>query len=132
MRITKRAVTTLLLTAMLASLASCGGSASGDDTTAANTPTADTTTSAEDARLALDDGLPERDFGGHVFTIWSLSPTNYYIEAETGDVVDDAKWKRQQLVEERFNVEIAVNDGAALEGKWQNLQSMIQTSVMCI
>ncbi len=131
MKAAKKLITMLLLAAMLVSAAACGGAPATDDTTGGDTtPSADTTLSEEEARLAIDDGLPEKDYEGYTFTIWSLSPDNYYIEAEDGDVVNDAKWKRQRNVEDRFNVKIAVNDGAALGGDWNVLQGMIQQSIM--
>ncbi len=124
----RKLISSLLLAAMLASMAACGGAPASDDTSSGDTtPAADTTLSEEDARLAIDDGLPEKDYEGYEFTIWSLGPATYYMEEETGDIVDDAKYQRQRTVEERFNVNMKVNETG---WTWQNLQTNIQNSIM--
>lgn len=57
----------------------------------------------------IPDNLPENDYGGYTFTIMTYSPATYYIEEQTGEIVDDAIFTRNQRVEERFGVVIAVN-----------------------
>jgi len=54
------------------------------------------------------DGLPEINFGGEVFTILQRTEWNYEFlaESESGDVVNDAVYKRNLTVEERFNVKL--------------------------
>ncbi len=125
----QRLVSSLILAAMLASMAACGGAPATDDTTANSgdtTPAADTTLSEEDARLAIDDGLPKKDYGGYEFVILTHSPKAYIVEAEDGDVLNDAKWKRQGLVEERFNVDLMEAQG----GTFQENHAAFANSVM--
>jgi len=65
---------------------------------------------AEEATEAeIPDNLPERDFGGYNFRLY-LDESNVkdmYIEEEVGEIVDDAVYKRNKVVEERFNINIS-------------------------
>jgi len=59
------------------------------------------------------DGLPETDFGGATFTIFQRTEWKYEFsvdEAQSGDVVNDAVYKRNLAVEERFNVKLNAVD----------------------
>ncbi len=104
------------LTLIPAVMTSCGG----DDTAATDTKANDDTASvteavtepadALEARKLVDDGVETKDFGGIPFRIvTSDGQTGYYwLEAETGDVVDDAIFRRNSRVEERFNIDLEV------------------------
>ena len=98
----------LLLTAMLASLAACGGEGAAVDTTAASG--GDTT--AETATDRPASGLPEADFNGESFTFLNGNTaewmTTYVVtaEEENGDTVNDAIYKRNGVVEDKYNVVI--------------------------
>ena len=91
-------------------LVSCGSDTTSvsDDTTAAGTEAI--TTEAVTGREAIDDELGEYDFNGYEFRIATCNNASdfYYIEEETGDVVDDAVYSRNRTVEERFNCKIKV------------------------
>ncbi|MBQ2709659.1 MAG: hypothetical protein IJF67_15415 [Clostridia bacterium] len=101
----------LLLTAMLAQLAACGGAAESTDTTAAgaaDTTAAETTAPAEYEK-------PDVDYGGKTFTIASFNFTmNYNIsnytmishEEESGDVINDAIVQMTRQVEEDLNIKL--------------------------
>ncbi len=104
----QKLISSLLLAAMLTSLAACGGASSGDDTTDSGdtTPSVDTTLSEEDARLATPDNLPGKNYEGYEFRIMHWSDTFLTLEEETGDILDDAEYQRTRTVEERFNVDI--------------------------
>ena len=108
-----RITTLLLLTSLLtASLFSCGG----DTTTPAVTDktadsSADTTPVTEELdaleqRMLVEDGLPERDFGGKTFRILGDDACidHYLCEEQTGDIMDDAVFQRNLAVTERFNI----------------------------
>ncbi|MBR5445607.1 MAG: hypothetical protein IKV57_05770 [Clostridia bacterium] len=110
----KKTISILLLAAMLVSLASCGTGTETSDT-AADTTAAEETQSAQtdalSARLDIADDLPEANFGGDAFTVLSDEPTYLIdnaidIEESTGEVVDDAVFERNALVEERFGVTV--------------------------
>ncbi|MCL2814789.1 MAG: hypothetical protein FWD23_09340 [Oscillospiraceae bacterium] len=59
-------------------------------------------------RESIKDNLPETDFGGGVFNILQRTEWNYEFlaESENGDVVNDAVYKRNLTVEERFNAKL--------------------------
>ena len=101
----------LLLTAMLAQLAACGGAAESTDTTAAgaaDTTAAETTAPAEYEK-------PDVDYGGKTFTIASFNfDMNYVVsdytlishEEESGDVINDSIVQMTRQVEEALNIKL--------------------------
>ncbi len=104
------------LTLVPAVMTSCGGddptteTGTPGDTTAAVTDTAVEPVDQLDARQLVDDGVETKDWGGAPFRIvTSDGQTSYYdIEAETGEVVDDAIFRRNSRVEERFNIDLQI------------------------
>ena len=114
---TKRTLT-LLFAAMLAAgtLISCGG----DDTTTADTTDAVTAGGTGDVTTEEVDPFEALDFGGEKITFWVNSndyygsgSSNYLIiddEDTTGDIVNDAVYKRNSYVEELLNVELVFED----------------------
>ena len=114
----KRILSALLALLMLGTaMTACGGNdspAQSNETTAADTQQADTaeTTAAE---TELTDGLPEKDMDGFTLTILhynqkQLSWVNHQLmaEAENGDLVNDAVYKRNREVEERFGAKLNI------------------------
>jgi len=105
-------ISRLLLIAMLASLtlSSCGGSETTTDTTASGS--VDTTTAAADTAETLD--LPEKNWEGRKFRVLGYENanrtqfSNFEIdsEGENGDVVNDAIFRRNTSIEDKYNVEI--------------------------
>ncbi|MCL2518446.1 MAG: ABC transporter substrate-binding protein [Oscillospiraceae bacterium] len=61
----------------------------------------------------IPDNLPDRDFENYTFRIYTKGDAegtiDLYAESETGDLVNDAVYKRQITVEERFNIKIVQN-----------------------
>ncbi|MBE6611054.1 MAG: extracellular solute-binding protein [Ruminococcaceae bacterium] len=109
-RKTSRVLTALLATAMMTSLAACGGDAGSTDTTAASTDPVETTAPLDPA-LVCD--LPDTDWEGRQCRILGYANTktqfsNFEIdvEAENGEVVNDAIFRRNRTIEEAYNVEI--------------------------
>ena len=105
----------LLLLAALA-LASCGETskklpdetkdAAGETTAAATEEPTE-----EDLRAAIPDNLPETDMQGYQFRIWTRDRSDFVEDIgvdmeQTGEVVDDAIFNRNKVVEERFNCEL--------------------------
>jgi len=116
-----RAISMSLTVLLLASLlASCGEGATSTDTTASGgdtTAPAETTEGTID-RNDIDDELGSYDFGGYEFRIATCNNNTkyYYQEESTGDVVNDAIYKRNRAVEDRFNCRITViNDSGHRE-----------------
>ena len=100
----------LLAVGMTAStLLSCGNEAApagGNDTQAAGNDVQEAETEPLDARKAIADELPAYDAGGATFTInCDANDLGWlYVEEENGDIVDDAIFRRNSTVSERFNV----------------------------
>lgn len=116
-----RAICLLLLLSMTASV-SCGGEKTPADTS--SDTVSDTTAPEVDP---LDDNLPERDYGGYTFTVATETENEWLVlqDEETGDVVEDAIYKRNMAVEERFNVQFdTVVDSLSELGK------LVQNSIM--
>ena len=111
-------ITAALLAALtLAGLASCGGDTSDTPNTNTDAVTTAAVTEAEtapmdslEARKLVSDDVPELDFGGKDFRI--AFQEYYYTDAlpteaqENGDTINDAVYRRNMTIEERFNVKI--------------------------
>jgi len=114
----------LVLVMLLSSMAACGESDADtitDDTAAAETETVKETTELE-ARLALPDNLPDKDFDGYDFRVLTRNRDDFIKDVGadlelTGDVFNDALYNRNKTLEERFNfilsAEYAENNGTA-------------------
>jgi len=62
-------------------------------------------------RSLVADELPEKDYGGRVFRVVANGPSEFFVEEEErnqGDLLKDARFARNQVVENRFNVKIEV------------------------
>lgn len=97
----KKVITFILLLSLLLSASACGGDAdSGKDTTASDS-SSDTTTAEE-----ILPNLPDADYGGYTFTFYGRGELKDQISVEeSGDTIEDAVYKRNRAVSERFNVE---------------------------
>lgn len=87
-------------------------------------------TEAETTADPLADNLPERSFGGYEFRFYTcLDAGSLYVpEAENGDVVNDAAYSRNRMVEERFDIRfVPVDSGAADTSKHT---AAIKTSIL--
>lgn len=120
----KKLTTTLLLCAMLLSLAACGNEVKettpADETTVDTTAVADNTESESETELTREntpDDLPEKDFGGKNFTILAEESTHGYLQVDelTGEAVDDAIYNRNSKVSERFGAVVNIVDGGNYE-----------------
>jgi len=76
-------------------------------------------------RESAKDGLPETNFNGAVFNILQRTEWNYEFlaESENGDVVNDAVYKRNLTVEERFNVKLNAID---VMGGWNEQEIFLK------
>ncbi|MBQ8510790.1 MAG: hypothetical protein IJ493_12875 [Clostridia bacterium] len=133
----KQTISALLLLAMLASaVSSCGGSASsgGNNTPSDTTVPAETTDPTRDANGFLLDEIPAgTNFGGKEVNILireAVANTEFFVDEQTGDIVDDALWKRNQTVEDRLGVKL---NFIAQPGEWadrKTFNGLIKQSVM--
>lgn len=125
---TRRALAAFLCTAALLSTVTACGDSQTDDTAAVGTAagTEPAVEETEDPRLAVSDDLPEMDYAGDTFTILTHSDTYYCVEEENGDILNDVYYKRQALVEERFNVDIKAHNAGGIQ---ENV-TLLTTSVL--
>ena len=107
----KRILSTLLLTAMILCV-SCGKEtvSNGTDTEqSANTTSISSDTTSEN----LDPQIPAFDYGGYEFRILTsdiaeneMAYHEVFSEGENGEVVNDAVYKRNVAINEKYNVKI--------------------------
>ena len=123
----KKYLTLAITAALMLSAFSCGSGGEGkDSSTSAPDSTGEETTAPEET-----DGLPEKNMDGFELKInhfdgtwlsWAL--TTLDVESETGDRLDDAIYRRNRDMEDRFNCKISVTGQKIIENK------DIQTEVM--
>ncbi len=134
----KQLTAAALLLVTLLGTAACASS--GEGTTVTDAP--EQTTAAaetEPAETRLHDSVPDKDFGGKTFDIltagnWNNEWTEIYdfqAEEENGEPINDAVFKRNLAVEERFNVEIVeINNMGSDKGGTGKGAKFIEKSVM--
>jgi len=134
----------LLLPLILSGLVSCDNSAGQNNQgdTVGATPNGDvssvsapeTPKSRAELRSEVSDGLVPEDFGGYEFKIFtpeeephmSYSGSKmFWAEEMNGDIVNDAMYKRNNTVEDRFNVIIT----GVERGNMHELTPLLQRSV---
>lgn len=101
-----------VLFALLILLSACASDTADIVSADTGTDTAEAVTSKLDARLALDDMLPQEDYEGYEFKIYTINSgiKEYDPEAEVGEVINDSVYRRNRTVEERFNVTVTAVD----------------------
>ena len=107
----KRNLSRALCLLLVLSIASCGSAETQTETTT------ESETTAEPVETEETDGLPDKKMDGFEFSInhfnssWLSWATNT-LEAETenGDLVNDAIYKRNRGIEERFDCKININE----------------------
>ena len=75
-------------------------------------------------------GIDMQKYGGRQFNLIARETmiTDFYSEAENGDVINDAVFKRNQMVEDTFDVKINVINNTGTD--WGKQESTIKKSVM--
>nr|MBQ4318428.1 hypothetical protein [Clostridia bacterium] len=99
----------LAVLALIPTLAACGDGSENSADTAADTTAADVRTSETTAaETDVLDHLPDENFGGRDFRVGAMTNMLYEIDADeqNGEVTNDAVYKRNSMIEERFNVNI--------------------------
>lgn len=110
----------LLIALLSTASVSCGGSGDGGAATegAADVTTAPVTEAVTEDP-ALKDSLPEADLGGELFrmTIFGtdINRPQTYVDAQDGNIVNDAVYSKIRTVEERFNTDIVLTEMSYLE-----------------
>ena len=124
-----RFISLFLSLIIAASAVSCGSQRGETNTTTSPQNPDQTTTAAEDT--SIHDDLPARDFKGETITFLVREELGYEFDAEqTGDVVDDAVFKRNQTMNERFNVNLEYIQTPGLWASKADYQGLITSTVM--
>ena len=122
----KKQISLLLTLAIFASLVSCGGTpsgtsgtetSSGTDGQGADTTAAETEYAPEVVNL---DGY-EMTVMNYDLSLLTWANTRILVEEETGDVLEDAIYKRNKKIEEMYNFTIKVDEVDNVSGKISKL-----------
>ena len=127
----KRTTSLLILMALLAaSAASCGGEATATDTTAA--AEGDTTPAVTDAAVTEPVyELPKADFGGRDVQFYiGDTRSKIHVTEETGDLVNDAIYRRNRKVEEQYNCNFKYTVTPCAASTWSTWYSTLEASIM--
>jgi len=129
MKKTKKAILVFVLFAVFSSFAACGENEKKPDSGAAGDDLAENADAGTNEEPQIDfASLPAADYGGADFNIANLSgydwcDTTLDVEAEeTGDILNDAIYKRNQAVAEKYNVKLNFIDipHSQISGKVKN------------
>ena len=111
MKIKKIIALALAILTVASSFASCADTDEGGDTTTVGETAADAATEAE-TEDPLKDNLPEDlNFGDDTITILSREREGWtageiWVESQNGDIVNDAVYERNKVVEDRLGINI--------------------------
>ncbi len=106
---TKKTLSLILAALLMAQvLVGCGNS-NGDTTTSADTSGATTEETIPDEPnkkngLWYADYLPEKDYEGYMFRVLTMDDHPTHSDEEDGDTINDAIYKRNRLIEEKYNI----------------------------
>ena len=123
-----RYIAAILATIQLSAIVSCGENGTRTPETSAGE--SDATTTAAETANPLDDDVPALDFGGKELHVRSVTYetgsylTLFDVEEQTGDVVFDTLYKRNRLIEDRFNMKF-VCDEASIGENTSLLKSLV-------
>ena len=106
-------------------LAACGDAA-GTAAETQNSGAVQDTTAAEEP--SIYDVLEKKDYGGYEFRVLNntsnFAYTNFGLEGQTGEELDDVIYERNVRVEEALNITLKITDMG-----WEDNQSAINTTV---
>ena len=126
-----RIISAVLLISALIGLVGCQGGSDKNGTSNSTSGASDTTAAPVDDSPKLE--LPaDADFGGETFTIYMTTEASYEYAAEeqTGDVVNDAVYNRNQTVEELLNVDFDFVDQPGYWGDRATFNATITNSIL--
>ncbi len=104
-------------------LCACKDSATETQTTDTAAKGADTTPAVTE-ELWLDDLPADLDLNGQTITVHAFKPEEVDFEEETGEVLEDAVYKRTRDVEERLNFDLVMVPAAAWDQYSQDITTM--------
>lgn len=121
-RISSFALSALMIASVLAS---CGDAAV---TETKDSGTAPAVTEAATQAPTIYDNLPREDYGGYEFRVLNntsnFAYTNFGLEGQTGEALDDVIFERNARVEEALNITLTITDMG-----WEDNQKAINTAV---
>ncbi|MCI8387799.1 MAG: extracellular solute-binding protein [Clostridiales bacterium] len=113
----KRATTLILLAALLIStIASCGSNDTPNDNKDSSDTETNDSTSADTTPMETLDLPSDLNYDGYTFRILSRPDgrlDEILAETETGDVLNDAVYKRNSIVEEKLNIKFEISQSSA-------------------
>lgn len=125
---TKRILALLLSIASAASITACGQDGGAKDTEASDGTTVSDSVSEEVSDTEISDGLPEKNYGGRTFTVATddYMVDDYMSDGETGDIINDAVYRRNTAIEDRFGIKLEVISDS-YTGMSTKINQMIQS-----
>lgn len=125
---TKRILALLLAIASAASITACGQDGGTKDTEAGDGTTVSDSVSEEESDTEISDGLPEKNYGGRTFTVATndYMVDDYMSDGETGDIINDAVYRRNTAIEDRFGIKLEVISDS-YTGMSTKINQMIQS-----
>lgn len=125
----KIAASVVLLGALLMpSIVSCSAKSgeASQTTAAADVSSASTETTEPETELYKSDSLPEKDYDGYVFRMITVPDweNTSVVENENGDVINDAFYKRNLVIEEKYDIKFTQTE----LGYYDDLTQMFKKS----
>ena len=129
-------LSSLFLAAILAisaaAASSCGSSGADTPASATDAPQAGENTpdetEEETTSLYSLDTIAVKDYGGRTFRVITSDSDPVEMPEQTGDIVDDAQYKRNLIIEEKYNIKIS--DSYIPMASYSELTSTFKKSVM--
>lgn len=118
-----------LLAALLlfSSMTSCGSDTT-ETTTNTNVTDTDTAESETDDGLYVADYLPDVTYDGYEYRIYDYDEYPSDIEEPSGNIIDDAIYKRNMLIEEQYDIKFTTDRCAYT--KYEEVSVVVRNSAM--
>lgn len=118
-----------LLAALLlfTSMTSCGSDTT-ETTTNTNVTDTDTAESETDDGLYVADYLPDVTYDGYEYRIYDYDEYPSDIEEPSGNIIDDAIYKRNMLIEEQYDIKFTTDRRAYT--KYEEVSVVVRNSAM--
>lgn len=120
-----------VLAVILTGIAACGSESAGGASGLAND--AEKNAAADEGTAAETEAVPvftEKNYGGRDYTVYLWTSSQIAVEEETGDIISDANYRRNHLVQELFNLkfryEVSDGGGEAYTQWLGNVQNSIR------
>ncbi len=112
-----------------ASIIACGDQDTSIDAIQTTSLVSETQSQEESTGYSAD-YLPDADYEGYSFRIAAYEEYPLHMEEENGNMIDDAIFKRNQLAEEKFNIDINETRYTYAGGNYQKVYNLLNTSAL--